>query len=92
MVAQTAEWLQKHQFSTPAELAAYGPLLHWKTGPGGPRSPPVLHIAIGHAVNECRGPAAARFANAIVSQLQVGRRAAAGSHTVRTQSHYSGAA
>ena len=66
--ASTSAWLQSHPFASDEELAACGHLLWW-TGQDS-SGIPVLHIAIGRAVNECRGPAAVAFANAIVTQLQ----------------------
>lgn len=66
--ASTAAWLQSHPFASDDELAAYSHLLWWTGQESG--EVPVLHIAIGRAVNECRGPAAVAFANAIVTQLQ----------------------
>lgn len=69
MAAHTADWLHRHPFATCEELAGYAPLLRWEGADAGGH--PVLHISIGKAVNECRGPAAVHFANAIVTQLQV---------------------
>ncbi len=68
MAARTAAWLASHPFASEEELAAVGHLLRWDGVDAAGR--PVLHIAIGRAVVECRGPAALGFANAIITQLQ----------------------
>lgn len=68
--AQTADWLAQHAFESEEELQRVAHLLRWDGADAGGH--PMLHIAIGAAVNECRtAPAAMVFANAIVTQLQV---------------------
>ena len=68
MAAKTAGWLTSHPFANEEELQAVGHLLWWEGTDA--QGHPVLRIAIGRAVNECRGAAALALANAIVTQLQ----------------------
>lgn len=78
-VAHTVEWLRRHEFASEDELQQYAHLLWWSDAAGNPSpgndpvipgQPLKLHVAIGRAVQECRGPAAVHFANAVITQVE----------------------
>jgi hypothetical protein len=69
--ARTAAWLRSEPFSNDADLERFSHLIHWiPPSPDTPR--PTLVVALGAAVHECRGPTAMRFANAVVTHMELG--------------------
>ena len=66
--AETAEWLERYPFASDAILQKFSHLVWWTQA--APDARAVLHVNIGRAVYECRGPEAVAFANAVVSHVE----------------------
>jgi hypothetical protein len=71
--AETAVWLLHHTFASDAELQKYEHLVWWDRADGAGR--PTLHVALGRAVHECRGPEAAALANVVITHVERAVRA-----------------
>lgn len=72
--AATAEWLGRYPFASDAQLERFSHLVWWteprKEDSSASPVRPVLHVAVGRAVHECRGPMALEFANSVVTHVQ----------------------
>jgi len=68
-VAHTVEWLRCHNFSTEEELERFEHLVWWGST-ASPGERPKMHVAIGRAALECRGPEAVHFANAVITHVE----------------------
>lgn len=66
--AETAAWLERYPFASDSELQRFSHLVWWTQT--APEARAVLHVNIGKAVYECRGPEAIAFANAVVSHVE----------------------
>jgi hypothetical protein len=66
--ADTARWLARHPFAGDEELLQHAHLVWW-AAPGATEHP-TLHVALGRASQECRGPAAAAFANVVMTHME----------------------
>ena len=66
--AETAEWIRAYPFASDDALQRFSHLVWW-TQPT-PETRPTLHVDIGRAVHECRGPDAVAFANAVITLIE----------------------
>ncbi|KAK9828057.1 hypothetical protein WJX81_006250 [Elliptochloris bilobata] len=65
---QTASWLRTHVFMPPSERAEWADFVQWVGADSARR--PVLAIRLGPALRSCDAAAAARFAEAVVAEVE----------------------